>query len=35
MALNEKIGTTEGKVRDPTDLTQEFDESEIKKVFIS
>lgn len=35
MALNEKIGTAEGKVRDPTDLSQEFDESDIKKVYIS
>jgi macrophage erythroblast attacher len=35
LALNEKIGTAEGKVRDPTDLSQEFDESDIKKVYIS
>ena len=35
MAMNEKIGTPDGKVRDPTDLSQEFDESQIKKVFIS
>ncbi|KAG9965566.1 protein FYV10, partial [Aureobasidium melanogenum] len=35
MALNEKIGTAEGKVRDPTDLSQEFGESDIKKVYIS
>lgn len=33
--MNEKIGTAEGKIRDPTDLTQEFFESDIKKVFIS
>ncbi|TIA51555.1 protein FYV10 [Aureobasidium pullulans] len=35
MALNEKIGTAEGKVRDPTDLSLEFNESDIKKVYIS
>ena len=35
MAMNEKIGTTDGKVRDPTDLTQEYHERQIKKVFIS
>jgi macrophage erythroblast attacher len=35
MALNEKIGTAEGKVRDPTDLSQEFDEADLKKVYIS
>ena len=34
-AINEKIGTPEGKIRDPTDLGQEFDKTEIKKVFIS
>lgn len=35
ISMNEKIGTPEGKVRDPTDLSQEFDESLIKKVYIS
>lgn len=35
LAMNEKIGTADGKVRDPTDLTQEFSERDIKKVFIS
>lgn len=35
MSMNEKIGTAEGKIRDPTDLSQEYDEMEIKKVFIS
>lgn len=35
MLLNEKIGTTEGKIRDPMDLGgEEFDQSEIKKVFV-
>ena len=35
LAMNEKIGTPEGKVRDPTNLSLEFHESEVKKVFIS
>ncbi|GAB7347791.1 hypothetical protein MBLNU459_g5332t1 [Dothideomycetes sp. NU459] len=34
-SLNEKIGTPEGKVRDPTDLNQEYDVGRIKKVYIS
>jgi len=35
MAINEKIGVPPGKIRDPTDLSVMFKESEIKKVFIS
>lgn len=35
MVLNEKIGTTEGKIRDPMDLGGvEYDEGDIKKVFV-
>ena len=35
MLFNEKIGTTEGKIRDPMDLGgDEFDESDVKKVFV-
>lgn len=34
MAMNEKLGTAEGKVRDPTNVSQEFSVSEVKKVFI-
>ncbi|OCK78841.1 macrophage erythroblast attacher [Lepidopterella palustris CBS 459.81] len=35
LQVNEKIGTPPGKIRDPTDMGQLYDESEIKKVFIS
>jgi len=35
MQINEKIGTPPGKIRDPTDMAQLYDESQIKKVFIS
>lgn len=35
LLLNEKIGTPEGRIRDPMDLGgEEFDQSEIKKVFV-
>ena len=35
MLFNEKIGTTEGKIRDPMNLGgDEFDESDVKKVFV-
>lgn len=35
MLLNEKIGTAEGRIRDPMDLGgAEFEQSEIKKVFV-
>ena len=33
--LNEKLGTKPGKIRDPTDLESEWDEKELKKVYIS
>lgn len=34
--LNEKLGTTKGKVRDPTDASgREWIEADVKKVFIS
>lgn len=33
-SMNEKIGTKDGKIRDPTNLGEEYDQSEIKKVFI-
>ncbi|KAF2226690.1 protein fyv10 [Elsinoe ampelina] len=35
MAMNEKLGTPEGRIRDPTDVSQEYSEYELKKVFIS
>ncbi|OCL05024.1 protein fyv10 [Glonium stellatum] len=35
MQINEKIGTPPGKIRDPTGMAQLYDESQIKKVFIS
>ena len=34
IAANEKLGTVPGKVRDPTERDQLFDESQIQKVFI-
>ena len=34
-AMNEKLGTTEGKIRDPTNVGQEFSTSQVKKVFIT
>ncbi|KXS99689.1 hypothetical protein AC578_9933 [Pseudocercospora eumusae] len=33
--LNEKLGTAPGKIKDPTDMETEWDEKELKKVFIS
>lgn len=33
--LNEKLGTTSGKIKDPTDMETEWDERELKKVYIS
>lgn len=33
--MNEKLGTPEGRIRDPTNVHQEYSESELKKVFIS
>lgn len=35
MIMNEKLGTVEGKVRDPTNPAQEYDVRRVKKVFIS
>ncbi|PSK35069.1 hypothetical protein B9Z65_1652 [Elsinoe australis] len=35
MAMNEKLGTPEGRIRDPTNVHQEYNERELKKVFIS
>ncbi|TKA82445.1 Protein FYV10 [Cryomyces minteri] len=35
MAINEKLGTPAGKVRDPTDMSQLYDLTQVKKVFIS
>ncbi|KAK5138920.1 GID complex subunit containing RING finger motif [Oleoguttula sp. CCFEE 6159] len=35
MAINVKLGTPEGKVRDPTDMSQLYDLTQVKKVFIS
>ncbi|KAF2151146.1 protein fyv10 [Myriangium duriaei CBS 260.36] len=35
MAMNEKLGTAEGKIRDPTNVSQEFSASQMKKVFIT
>ncbi|KAF4555436.1 CTLH/CRA C-terminal to LisH motif domain-containing protein 2 [Elsinoe fawcettii] len=35
MAMNEKLGTPEGRIRDLTDVSQEYSEYELKKVFIS
>jgi macrophage erythroblast attacher len=32
--VNEKLDTPKGKIRDPTNVTQIYDESEVKKVFI-
>ena len=34
MQVNEKLGTPPGKIRDPMDRSQVFDEATIKKVFI-
>ncbi|KAF2169874.1 hypothetical protein M409DRAFT_64856 [Zasmidium cellare ATCC 36951] len=33
--LNEKLGTDPGKIKDPTDMETEWDERELKKVYIS
>ncbi|KJX95339.1 putative negative regulation of gluconeogenesis protein [Zymoseptoria brevis] len=33
--LNDKLGTTRGKIRDPTDLENEWDEEDVRKVYIS
>lgn len=33
--LNEKLGTRPGKIKDPTDMETEWDEKELKKVYIS
>lgn len=33
--LNEKLGTKEGKIRDPTEMESEWDEKELKRVYIS
>lgn len=33
--LNEKLGTNPGKIKDPTDMDTEWDERELKKVYIS
>lgn len=33
--MNEKLGTPEGRIRDPTNVHQEYSERELKKVFIS
>lgn len=35
MAMNEKLGTAEGKIRDPTIVGQEFSVSQVKKVYIT
>lgn len=35
MKFQEKVGTEDGKIRDPTVATEVFDEGSIKKVFIS
>lgn len=32
--LNDKLGTTRGKIRDPTDLENEWDEEDVRKVYI-
>ena len=33
--LNEKLGTAPGMIKDPTDVQTEWDERELKKVYIS
>ncbi|KAM3418623.1 Protein fyv10 [Cercospora zeina] len=33
--LNEKLGTRPGRIKDPTDMEHEWDEKELKKVYIS
>lgn len=35
MAVNEKLGVDVGKIRDPTNPWQEYDQKWVKKVFIS
>lgn len=35
LAMNEKLGTAEGKIRDPTNVVQEFSATQMKKVFIT
>lgn len=33
--LNEKLGTRPGRIKDPTDMESEWDEKELRKVYIS
>jgi macrophage erythroblast attacher len=33
--LNYKLGTPKGRIRDPTDMESEWDEEELRKVYIS